>query len=146
MAALLGVCTRRRYQGQPAMELEAVAARGEPLGWVVPERTVDGRRCVDTAAVVRHIADARESESTADLAATAQSVLARGLAAIAEGPADDRGLPVGLSGGVAANGAIRRTLRASLGDRSLLTHREVPPGDGGLAYGQAVVALAGAGD
>ena len=146
VAALLGVCTRRRYQGQPAMELEAVAARGEPLGWSVPERTVDGRRCVDTTAVVRRIAEAQGSASTADLAATAQSVLARGLAALAEETAADRGLPVGLSGGVAANGAIRRTLQASLGDRSLLTHRDVPPGDGGLAYGQAVVALAGRGD
>lgn len=124
------------------MELETVAARGEPLGWSVPERTVDGRRCVDTAAIVRRIAAARESASTTDLAATAQSVLARGVAALAEDAAERRGLPVGLSGGVAANGAIRRTLRASVDGHDLLTHREVPPGDGGLAYGQAVVALA----
>ena len=139
VAALLGVCTRRRYEGQPAMELEAVAADGDSLGWTVPYATVDGRRCVDTAAVVRRLAAARGTRAVSDLAATAQSVLARGLADVAGATARERDLPVGLSGGVAVNEAIVGTVRETVPE-SVLTHRRVPPGDGGLSYGQALVA------
>lgn len=144
VAALLGVCTERHYEGQPAMELEATAAAGTVLGIEIPYTTVDGRRCVDTPALVRRLDSLAETESVADVAATAQDALARGLASIAVDAARERDLPVGVSGGVAVNEAIVGTIGEQVrgAGRAFLAHETVPPGDGGLAYGQALVALA----
>ena len=58
----------------------------------------------------------------------------------AAGPDGDR--PVALSGGVFQNVLLVGLVRAELADRQLtvLTHRVVPPNDGGLALGQAAIA------
>lgn len=62
-------------------------------------------------------------------------------------PATDRARrlgPVGLSGGVFQNRLLTALVVAALArrDRTALTHRVVPPNDGGLSLGQAAVALA----
>jgi len=147
VAALLGVCRRRDYEGQPAMELEATAAAGEPLDLAVPFTTVDDRRCVDTSRLLDRVAGLAAIESVPDVAATAQVALADGLSEIAVGAAEDGGgasVPVGVSGGVAVNDAIvsRMRRRVTEAGGEWLAHERLPPGDGGLAYGQAVVALA----
>ncbi|MBA3822008.1 MAG: hypothetical protein H0X17_24195, partial [Deltaproteobacteria bacterium] len=49
-----------------------------------------------------------------------------------------------LSGGCLQNARIAGTLERRLTDEGLrvLTHRRVPPNDGGISYGQAAVAAA----
>jgi hydrogenase maturation protein HypF len=94
---------------------------------------------------VSRLADLTGDHSTADLAATAQALLADGLARIAVDCATDRGVDaVGFTGGVAYNPAVSRRLRRTVEAAGLtvLGHEAVPPGDGGLAYGQAVAASA----
>lgn len=142
VAALLDICTRREYRGQPAIRLEAVAADGSPLD--VPVPVSEGEvATLDTESIVRRLAELSETHSSAAVAATAQAVLADGLGEIAVRAARDRGVEaVGFTGGVAHNEAIsvrlRRTVEAA--GLTFLGHESVPPGDAGLSVGQAVTA------
>jgi hydrogenase maturation protein HypF len=71
------------------------------------------------------------------LALAAEVVVTRG----AEGTA--AGLPVALTGGCFQNALLVERVRARLrARRRVLLHREIPPGDGGVSLGQAVVAAA----
>jgi hydrogenase maturation protein HypF len=146
VAALADVCHERTYEGEPATKLEAAAVDGSPRQLAVPYDTVDGRPVVDTPRLTeRLVALRREGVGAADVAATAQRALADGLARLAVDAAAERGVEgVGLTGGVAYNAAIRRRVaeRVRAADRSFLCNERVPPGDGGIAYGQAGVAAA----
>ncbi len=140
VAAWLGIVQVRTYEGEPAMRLEAAARGGTAHPVPVPLREFEGRRIADTVAVFRTLAELRsEGASGADLAATAQAALARGLAQLAIEAAREQEIPaVGLTGGVAVNDAIATTMRVAVEKAGLrfLAHRLVPPGDGGLAFGQ----------
>ncbi|CCQ34023.1 [NiFe] hydrogenase metallocenter assembly protein HypF [Halorhabdus tiamatea SARL4B] len=143
VSALLDVCTDRSYEGEPAMKLESAAVDGAVLDYEIPFGTRDGNRVVDTRQFVRDLDALAGDHSTGDVAATAQWALARGLADVAVGIAADRGVDaVGFTGGVAYNDAITRTIRERVEAAGLdfLGHDRVPPGDGGIAYGQVAVA------
>ena len=141
VSALLGVCPERAYQGQPALQLEAVAARGSPLAVDPP---VDWGGAAPTLGVDRaldRLAARVDEAATADLAATAQATLADGLAEIAVDAAERRAVDaVGFTGGVAYNPAVSARIRETVEAAGLqfLGHSAVPPGDAGLSYGQAV--------
>jgi hydrogenase maturation protein HypF len=49
-------------------------------------------------------------------------------------------LPVVASGGCFQNAMLAERVRAALAGFDVRLHREVPPGDGGIALGQVVVA------
>ncbi|MFB6109626.1 MAG: hypothetical protein ABEJ60_01975 [Halodesulfurarchaeum sp.] len=145
IAALLDVARERSYEGEPAMRLESVATEGTAVDIEVPFDRVDGRRVVDAKTLADRLATLLEEHPTPDVASTAQDALARGLAAIAIEEAERRGVDaVGFSGGVSYNDAISRTVRRLVTEAGLeyLDHRDVPPGDAGIAYGQAIVATA----
>jgi hydrogenase maturation protein HypF len=81
--------------------------------------------------------------SRADLAYSAHAYLARGLASLAiEKALENNVRTVGFSGGVACNEILSSTMRKIVEGSGLrfLVHEAVPPGDGGLSFGQAVVA------
>ncbi|MEF8881230.1 MAG: carbamoyltransferase HypF [Halapricum sp.] len=144
-SALLGVCSERSYEGEPAMKLEAAAARGDPLDFSVPRTTTDGNPTIDVAALLQRLDHRQADHSTADLAATAQEALAHGLTDIAIETATDSGVDAtGFTGGVAYNDAITRVIRRRVENTGLewLCHEQVPPGDGGIAVGQVTVATA----
>ncbi|PSP88932.1 carbamoyltransferase HypF [Halobacteriales archaeon QS_4_69_34] len=144
-SALLGVCEERTYEGEPAMKLEALAARGTARGIELPYATVDGRPVLDTPRLMDRLVELLDDAERADVAATAQDALARGLARIAVDAAEERDRDtVVLSGGVAYNDAIATRVRETVVDAGLrfLGNERVPPGDGGIAYGQVAVAAA----
>ncbi len=149
VAAWLGVSQARTYEGEPAMRLEAAAARGSPIPVDLPFREEGGRRVLDTVALFRKLVELREGGAKeADLAATAQVGLAQGLAGLALEAARREGTEaVGLTGGVAVNDAIASAVRDAVEGAGLrfLSHRLVPPGDGGLAFGQLAQAAHGGG-
>lgn len=145
-AALLDVCGERTYEGEPAMRLEAVAAGGDAIPLDPPRTTVDGRPTVDAPAVLTRLVElSGDGVACADVAATAQETLAVGLADLAIEAACERGRDaVALSGGVAYNDHIASRIRdrVTAADLAFLGNERVPPGDGGVAYGQAAVAAA----
>ncbi|MFB6085875.1 MAG: carbamoyltransferase HypF [Halodesulfurarchaeum sp.] len=145
VSALLGVCPERRYEGEPAIRLEAAAAGVTPLELDPPFCRRDGTRVLDVRTLARRLDELAETESTAAVAATAQDVLARGLADMAVREAERRGIEaIGFSGGVAYNEAIsdRIDRHVSAAGFEYVDHERVPPGDAGISYGQAIVATA----
>ncbi|MDD1660653.1 MAG: carbamoyltransferase HypF, partial [Methanomicrobiales archaeon] len=151
MAALLGACRERTYDGEPAMRLESLAARGTAREWPLEYGTRGGCRTLSTRALCRlafrefmrsaDFALPDREKARADIAASVQHNLARGIAALAVDAAREHGIPdVVLSGGVAYNRAIRETIRKAIADAGLTIRMnpEYPLGDGCISFGQCV--------
>ena len=139
VAALLQVCHERTYEGEPAIKLESVAIKGKDALSLKP--LINGN-VLDTTEMLRTIFENMNKVSTADLAYSAHAYLAQGLASLAVEKALEHGVKaVGFSGGAASNqiltGVIRSTIEAA--GLRFLVHEAVPPGDGGISFGQAVV-------
>ncbi len=148
IAALAGVCDAITYEGQAAIELEALAV-GLPGASAYPfeidSGTGAGPFVVDLRPTVRAVAaDLRRGVERAWIAAQFHATLA---GAVVDGcrrvrvaaPLDT----VVLSGGCFQNRLLVEQARASLEAQGfhVLTHQRVPPNDGGLALGQAAVAV-----
>ena len=135
VAALLGVRERVSYEGQAAIELEQLAddTVAEPYPW----RLGDGGALV--AAVDDDRAAGRPRE---EIAAAFHESIAAAAAAACAGAAEPR--TVVLSGGSFQNLRLLGSTRRRLEEQGfrVLTHRRVPPNDGGISYGQAAVAAA----
>jgi hydrogenase maturation protein HypF len=92
--------------------------------------------------MLRAIFENKQKFSTEDLAYSAHSYLARGLAAIAVEKAQELGVQdVGFSGGAACNQILAEVMRETVQNAGLRfwAHEAVPAGDGGVSFGQAVV-------
>jgi len=139
----LGVCRERTYEGEPAMRLEAIAASGRPIEVPIRLAEWDERRVLDTVALFRALLSLRKETSAADVAATAQDALARGMARLAVEAAAVAGIKaIALCGGVAYNDAISTAVRQEI-ERAgfrFVTNERVPCGDGCVALGQAAIA------
>jgi len=146
VAAWIGVCRERTYEGEPAMRLEAAARGGTVRDVEVPIREEKGRLEVDLVGGFAALVEMAKREPLADVAATAQSLLARGTAAVAVRVAKDLGIGVVcLSGGVVVNDAIATAFRRRVEAAGLrtVTNEWAPCGDGGVSFGQAAFAGAG---
>jgi hydrogenase maturation protein HypF len=140
ISALLGICYERTYEGEPAMKLESVALKGKDVLNLAPRYS---GKVLDTAFLVHGIFTKKDSCSAADLACSAQSYLARGLAQLAIDEAERLQVKhVGFSGGVAYNEHITSTIRKAVERQGFkfLVHHKIPAGDGGTSFGQAIVA------
>jgi len=146
VACLLDICRERTYEGEPAIKLEAAADGVDPdlLRLEAPLENVNGMKVVDTSHLLVNIIDAlRAHVPRKHIAAAAQLAVAGALAEIAIDAASSRGVrAVGGSGGVFYNRAITATVRALVEGVGLkfFTHELLPPGDGGVSVGQAVIA------
>jgi len=139
VSAVLGVCYERTYEGEPAIKLESAAVKGKDALNMKP--IIDGN-VLDTTQMLHAVFENLGKVSVADLAYSAHAYLARGLASLAAEKALEQGVKaVGFSGGAASNqilaGVMRRTVEAA--GLRFLVHEAVPPGDGGVSFGQAVV-------
>lgn len=143
VAAWFGIATERTYEGEPAMRLEAAAARGRPVKLEARRRDREGLRVLDTVDLFLRLIEFGDGASVEDAAATAQRALAEGVASVAIEVARSRGVEtVGLSGGVGYNDAIASSIARFVEAAGLryVTNERVPCGDGGVSFGQVVFA------
>jgi hydrogenase maturation protein HypF len=140
ISALLGICYERTYEGEPAMKLESAALEGKDRLNLAPRYNGN---VLDTTSLVHEIFTKKDSFSLADLACSAQSYLARGLAQLATEEAERLQVKhVGFSGGVSYNEYITATMRRAVEGMGIkfLVHHKIPAGDGGTSFGQTIVA------
>ncbi|MDD5640088.1 MAG: carbamoyltransferase HypF [Syntrophales bacterium] len=146
VAAALGVCRERTYEGQPAVELEMAAAPEEEGFYPVPLPSQGETLVLDTPALFKEVVeDYRRGAGVPEVAARFHNSLARLLAAACKTVRERTGLNLAaLSGGVFQNPLIFTKLRRGLEDLGfeVLYHTQVPPNDGGLSLGQVAVAAA----
>jgi hydrogenase maturation protein HypF len=140
VSAVLGVCCQRSYEGEAAMKLESVALGGVDVLGLEP---VFRGGVLETTDLVRVVYENRLKLSVADLAYSVHAYLARGLGELALEKAQSCGVSVvGFSGGVACNQILAGLMREIVEAAGLkfVVHESVPAGDGGVSFGQAVVA------
>jgi hydrogenase maturation protein HypF len=132
-AGLLGVRAFNTFEGEAAMALEALCTRPRVLagGWRLHDGVLD----------FSVLLDALIDRDPADGADLFHGTLAAGLADLALHGLDGE-QRLAIAGGCAVNRPLLQTLRAMLARDGveLLIPRQAPPGDGGLALGQALVA------
>jgi len=151
VSVLAGVSAENTYEGQAAVELEAAAhaarddAPAYPFTLAEPAGG-DGPWVLDTRPMVRKVvADAEAGRGAAEISARFHAAAAEMLRAAARRAREETGLGrVCLSGGCFANGLLVERLAPALESDGfdVYAHRDVPPGDGGVALGQAYVAAA----
>ncbi len=138
-AGLLGVSTVMNYEGQAAMQLEALAARHRGAVLEGGLWRLDGG-VLDLLPLLQHLADERDAVAGAALF---HSTLAAALTEwIALAARRERITTVALGGGCLLNRVLGAQLCALLRARGLkvLTAMQAPPNDGGISLGQAWVA------
>jgi len=142
-ASLLDVRHRVTYEGQAAIELEALARdAAAPAPGLHLDAGDDG--VLDPRPLLAGLVQGLdEGTDRAALALGFHRAVAEAAADLAARTASSRGLrAAGLTGGVFQNTLLAGLCRDRLEARGLevLEHRSVPAGDGGLALGQAVIA------
>lgn len=157
MAALAGLRLRMSFEGQAAMELESLAARGADSGY--PHAIADGGALwatgnnhpgrvsvLDTRPMIAAAAaDARAGAAAAVIARRFHGGLAAAITAMCGRLRAATGIDdVVLTGGVFLNAVLTIACERQLTAMGFRVHRHhlVPPGDGGLSLGQLYVAAA----
>jgi len=149
VGALLGATPEATYEGQPAMELEAMASEYRTGDMLLPYRYDIENSVIDTRLVMRGIvADLERGADRAEIAARFHETVAAFTVDLCRRLGEHYGLSeVALSGGVMQNARLLRRLLEGMREVGLTPyiHKEVPPNDGGMSLGQAVVGVVGRG-
>ncbi len=147
VAAIIGLRLESLYEGQAAIELEACAQGclpGQGVRFEYAIREENSLYVPDLKPMVESLARrAAEGVERSSLARGFHESLASLTVELAARIAAERGLTrVVLSGGVFNNRLLSGLVESGLRKRGLkvYSHRLVPPGDGGLSLGQAVIA------
>ncbi len=145
VAALVGLRARCSYEGQAAMELEALATAAGPGHGVYPlplRPGAGGTLRFDLGPFVEaFLADRARGTDVAIMASRFHDTLAEALVTLARARSVRR---LALSGGCWQNLRLLEATRTRCDAAGLqpLVHRRVPPGDGGISLGQVAVAAA----
>ena len=150
IAALCGVRERVAYEGQAAMELEALASDGDASAYPVEMDLAARPVVVPVAEIVRGVVgDLRAGVAVPVVSGRFHNTVLRVVERVCETIREDTGIrDVVLSGGVFQNVRLLAGLEADLAGKGFRvhTHAQVPPNDGGISLGQAVIASATIGE
>ncbi|MBW2476691.1 MAG: carbamoyltransferase HypF [Deltaproteobacteria bacterium] len=144
VAAVLGLRQRVSFEGQAAMELEMIADpdQTQPYSYVLEfeKKLVQ----FDPASLLKVILEEeRSGKPLSQIAGRFHLTLAAMMVEVCEYLRDESRInSVVLSGGVFQNSLLTQKAKNGLqkANFEVLTHSHVPPNDGGLALGQAVIA------
>jgi hydrogenase maturation protein HypF len=143
-SALAGVRQTANYEAQAAIEFEALVDLTEGCSYEFGFVDADIPIILEPGPVLAGIVeDVRASVPVGLIAARFHTAVATMIVEVAERIRARTGITtVGLSGGVFQNVTLTHAAAVALGEKgfAVLTHRLVPPNDGGLALGQAVIA------
>jgi hydrogenase maturation protein HypF len=142
VAALCGLRSEVSYEGQAAIELEAIADARERCAYAMP---YDDGQIDPRPAVVGVMADLAAGAEPATVAARFHNALVTATADACLAIAADAGLDVVvLAGGVFQNRLLLEGVAAAVHDAGLrvLTAERLPPNDGAISFGQAAIAAA----
>lgn len=143
VSSLLGVRSIVNYEGQAAIELEAIAALDIADAYefkIGPENTIESGPVIRGA-----VEDLLNGNSAAVVSARFHGAVARLIVAMAQKIREERKLNrIVLSGGVFQNMLLLRQTTRSLRTAGfdVFTHARVPTNDGGISLGQASIANA----
>jgi hydrogenase maturation protein HypF len=144
VSALAGVRQTANYEAQAAIEFEALVDLTEGCSYEFGIKDTETSIVLEPGPVLAGIVeDVRGSVPAGLVAARFHTTVATMIVEVAERLRARTGITtVGLSGGVFQNVTLTHAAATALGARgfAVLTHRLVPPNDGGLALGQAVIA------
>jgi hydrogenase maturation protein HypF len=138
ISAILGLCFKRTYDGEPAIKLESFGRRGKDVFNIDPQ-IKDNKLLISD--IVKKIYYQRNNYKLKDLAFSAMNYLAKGLAELAVESSNKMGIDrIGISGGVAFNETIVNIIREKIEKNgfNLIEHKLTPPGDGGVSFGQII--------
>jgi len=157
VAAAINVCFEQQYyEGQAAMELEALVEQklieiefNNAYPFSISLQQTNNLPCLDAATMWHHLLDDLQSDTSPAVIATRfHQGLANGIGEMTThlylSVNEFEHKMVALSGGVFQNRTLFLMVRKLLlaNDYQVLTHADIPANDGGIAFGQAVVALA----
>ena len=140
VASIVGLRQEINFEGQAAIELEAIAADGvaDSYPFALDSDMLDFR-----PAIVRIVAEVRAGTPAPEIAARFHNTVAEAIVEVCRRlRAEEKLNRVCLSGGTFQNMKLLARTLAGLRrlDFEVFTHAQVPPNDGGIALGQAVIA------
>lgn len=142
VAAITGLRNTVNYEGQAAIELEAIADAGAIKSY---EFDIDGDIIKCEKVIRQAVDDLLDGRSAAEVSASFHLGVVGLIVDVALRTRDERNLDrVALSGGVFQNMFLleRVCSRLESSGFEVLTHSRVPASDGGISFGQAAVANA----
>jgi hydrogenase maturation protein HypF len=147
VAALIGLRDSVHYEGQAAAELENIipdpeAETPNPYSFEINDNA--GELVISTDAIIRQVADdVQKRLEPGTISLKFHDVMVRIFTEIAQRLRTKTGIDhVALSGGCFQNMYLLTLLKQTLEQKgfTVYTHSKVPPNDGGISLGQAVVA------
>jgi len=144
VASLVGVRHRNQYEAQAAIELEALVAPGEHGHYAVEVDDRSEPAVIDPAPMIRGVVgDVARGVAVPIIAARFHATVVATIVDVSARIQKRTGLRrVVLSGGVFQNAVLLEAARRALAGAgfAVFSHHVVPPNDGGIALGQALVA------
>ena len=144
VASILGICHFASYEGQAAIELEMAVSSTETEAYRFD--LIQGDEIVmDPAPVLRAVvSDFRQNIPPGTISGRFHAAVANCIAEICSLIKPEAGTDtVAMTGGVFQNVRLLELAKRKLNERGfkVITHHLVPPNDGGLSLGQAVIGL-----